>query len=183
MFLLRRNDIDDRTDVVYVDGAFVTSVTIFLIFCAIATPAVVLSGMVMWLSKHMIVYYAAYIISVVLIIFIQSRHTHKYYMICYYLSTIIVLFIPFAGALVYIFPIYLVGGNVSAGLSVIFSVLLLYGGAFLTFAVNKMLKSGISCVVVALVYFFLGALMLYGFLNIDSKALSGVEWSAIYAMW
>lgn len=183
MLLYKRNELSDSAEVVYVDGAYVMAVNLFLIFCAAATPIIAFSGAVLWISRNMAVFYAVYIISVVLIISVQAGHSHKYYMMCYYLSTIIILLIPFSGTLVYIFPICLVGGNVSAGLSVIFSVLLIYGGAFLVFSINKMLKSGITCFIISLVYFFIGALILYGFLSVDSDTMSKVEWSTIYSLW
>ena len=100
---------DEYAEVYYVDGTYVTSVVAFLIFAAVAIPALALFGVVRWLCDHMMLLYVLYAVGVVILIIMQSRHTRKKYMFFYALSTLTMLVIPITATIAYIFPIMVFG--------------------------------------------------------------------------
>ena len=81
LFVRRRKSLDpfydEYAEVYYVDGTYVTSVVAFLIFAAVAIPALALFGAVRWLCDHMMLLYVLYAVGVVILIVMQSRHTRK----------------------------------------------------------------------------------------------------------
>ena len=74
----------------------------------------------------------------------------------------------------YIFSIMVFGETLSAALSVIFSSLLFYGGAFMTFSINRIIKNGIACFFVSLIYLAVALLILYGFISVDAEAMKNL---------
>lgn len=178
LFVRRRKSLDpfydEYAEVYYVDGTYVTSVVAFLIFAAVAIPALALFGVVKWLCDHMMLLYVLYAVGVVILIIMQSRHTRKKYMFFYALSTLTMLVIPITATIAYIFPIMVFGETLSAALSVIFSSLLFYGGAFMTFSINRIIKNGIACFFVSLIYLAVALLILYGFISVDAEAMKNL---------
>ena len=67
---------DEYAEVYYVDGTYVTSVVAFLIFAAVAIPALALFGVVRWLCDHMMLLYVLYAVGVVILI-IMSHVTQE----------------------------------------------------------------------------------------------------------
>lgn len=174
---------DGYGEIYYVDGTYVTAVLGFLAFGAVAIPALAFLGAVKWLSSHTLVVYVLYGLAAILLIILQSQFTKKKHMIFYGASTLIMLAMPLAATMTYIFPIVLFGEAISAALSVIFSVLIFYGGAFLTFTINKIIKNGIVCFFISFLYCAAASIILYGFLSIDSEALDGVDLNTLYSIW
>ena len=173
---------DEYAEVYYVDGTYVTSVVAFLIFAAVAIPALALFGVVRWLCDHMMLLYVLYAVGVVILIIMQSRHTRKKYMFFYALSTLTILVIPITATIAYIFPIMVFGETLSAALSVIFSSLLFYGGAFMTFSINRIIKNGIACFFVSLIYLAVALLILYGFISVDAEAMKKFDFNTFYIL-
>ena len=174
---------EDYAEVYYVDGAYVTSVVGFLLFAAVALPALALFGAVKWLCDHMMLLYILYAVGVIILIIMQSRHTRKRFMFFYALSTLTMLVIPITATVAYIFPIIVFGEPLSAALSVIFSSLLFYGGAFMTFSINRIIKNGIACFFVSLIYLAVALLILYGFISADANALGKFDFNTFYTLW
>ena len=98
LFIRRRKSLDpfydEYAEVYYVDGTYVTSVVVFLIFAAVAIPALALFSAVRWLCDHMMLLYVLYAVGVVILIVMQSRHTRKRFMFFYALSTLTMLIMP-----------------------------------------------------------------------------------------
>lgn len=188
MFFIRRRKslspfYDEYAEVYYVDGTYVTSVIGFLIFAAVAIPALAVFGAVQWFTGHMMLFYVLYAVAVIVLIVMQSRHTRKRFMFFYALSTLAMLVIPITATIAYIFPIIILGEPLSAALSVIFSSLLFYGGAFMTFSINRIIKNGIACFFVSLIYLAVALLILYGFISVDAEAMSKFDFNTFYTLW
>lgn len=187
LFVRRRKSLDpfydEYAEIYYVDGTYVTSVVAFLIFAAVAIPALALFGAVRWLCDHMMLLYVLYAVGVVILIVKQSRHTRKRFMFFYALSTLTMLVIPITATVSYIFPIIILGEPLSAALSVIFSSLLFYGGAFMTFSINRIIKNGIACFFVSLIYLAVALLILYGFICIDAETMRKFDFTTFYTLW
>lgn len=188
LFVRRRKSLDpfydEYAEVYYVDGTYVTSVIGFLIFAAVAIPALAVFGAVRWFTGHMMLFYLLYAVAVIILIIMQSRHTRKRFMLFYALSTLTMLVIPITATVVaYIFPIIILGEPLSAALSVIFSSLLFYGGAFMTFSINRIIKNGIACFFVSLIYLAVALLILYGFICADAEAMNKFDFNTFYTLW
>ena len=82
LFVRRRKSLDpfydEYAEVYYVDGTYVTSVVAFLIFAAVAIPALALFGVVKWLCDHMMLLYVLYAVGVVILIIMHKKEIYVF---------------------------------------------------------------------------------------------------------
>ncbi len=173
----------DEVNVYYVDGAYITAVILFLAFGAIAIPAMMLMGIAVWAARHMAVVFGVIAIAEVILLCIELRCNKRRHMLFSCLGTLFLVVSPVIGTLAYTYPITQLGEPMSAALSVIFSLLLFYGGAFMVFKINRLLTNGLVCFGISLLLFVLSVLIAGGFRAIDAKAFEGIDIMALYSFW
>jgi len=169
----------DTAEVFYVDGAYVTAVTLFLIACPFLSLGLMLLGVISWLCSHIAVLIAAHLLSLVLMTWIQARHSHKKYMPLYFTASLLTFTAPLICSMLYVFPITVVGAPIGA----IFAVFIFYGGAFLCFSLSKLFKSGLSSLITAIIFCAISAGVLYGFICADAEHLQGINLFKFYSFW
>lgn len=169
----------DTAEVFYVDGAYVTAVTLFLIACPFVAVGAMIFGIINWLCSHVVVLIVAHLLLLALMTWIQSRHSYKKFMPLYCAASFITFSAPLICSMLYVYPIIIVGAPIGA----VFAVFIFYGGAFLCFSLSKLFKSGLSCLVTALIFCAVSAAVLYGFRYADAEHLAGISLSTFYSFW
>lgn len=169
----------DTAEAFYVDGAYVTAVTLFLLALPILTIGLYLFGMLTWLCSHLVIFILAHLVLLIVMTIIQTRHSRKKHMIFYCAAMLFIFAMPILGSLIYIFPVAFYGEILGA----IFAILLIYGGAYLCFSISKLFKSGISCFIAAVIYAGIALAIIFGFRAIDAERLAAFHLTTFYSFW
>lgn len=169
----------DTAEVFYVDGAYVTAVTLFLIACPFLSLGFMLFGIITWLCQHVVLLIAAHILIMVLMTWLQSRHSYKRYMPLYYAASFLTFTAPLVCCMLYVYPAIMLLEPIGA----VFAVFIFYGGGYLCFSLAKLFKSGLSCLIASLIFCGISAALLCGFRYIDAETLATRTLSSFYSFW
>ena len=169
----------DTAEVFYVDGAYVTAVTLFLIACPFFTVGAMLFGAVMWLCSHVAALIVVHLLLLALMTWLQARHSYKKYMPLYCAASFLTFTAPLVCSMLYVYPVIIVGAPIGA----VFAVFIFYGGAYLCFSLAKLFKSGLSCLITALIFCGISAAVLYGFRCADAEHLAARTLASMYSFW
>ncbi|MGN0578088.1 MAG: hypothetical protein ACI4J4_05670 [Ruminiclostridium sp.] len=147
-------------DAHYVDGGFVAFFILCLISAPIFTAFLAIMGAAEWICSHAVLCGIIVSAFIAIVTFIMSKSCHKQNMGCFTAGTAITLTVPAIGTAVVIIPEIILDNPISAICAFIMSVIIYYGGAFLTFSITKLLKNGVKCLVASVIYLIVSVLFM-----------------------